>query len=521
MPAASISDTMTTVTSITGTRTRATSLSLTLSLSLHTQHIKSTLETLPTEILLRIATIASSTPRPTHWSHVAHGYKLGGHSKISPESSSDEDEDAEDELEYRASDRSCLCALALTSRTVSTIAHAVLYHTVQLNEVRPLELFARTTQATHTMHRLQDREDASTLVDLNSGKRTMRLVLDLPAFDPYLSTSSRPTSRDRRMLEQQTRLYAAAASVLGLTHTSSALKPSAFFSSLRTLVVPSDVLYQVMRTIPIRTCEERGPATSSPTPSELILDTYIPLSSASSVSGHLSPPLLQNLLLARLGSAITHLTIAARPKIWCLPSDTLTALGGTPALTHLALVRRANANGDNDLEFITDIRQMLEERAGTLQCVVIAVSSDSTLRRREVEQRRGKEATTTGDNNNDELEINAELDPHSILDPPLRALEDYLATTDIWKSLSALARDYPFSKYVVRPNVHVIPSQGDTWARATGRRSGEAAHARNIYLDTPKTRNATNNGDFWTWSRRYDEGRRAREAHAASVMQTD
>lgn len=520
MPTASTSDTMTTVTSITGTRARATSLSLTLSLSLHSRHIKSTLETLPTEILLRIATIASSTPRPTHWTHVAHGYKLGSHSKISPESSSDEDEDVEDALECRASDRSCLCALALTSRTVSAIAHAVLYHTVQLNEVRPLELFARTTQAAHTVHRLQDREGVSTLVDLNSGKRTMRLVLDLPAFDPYLSASSRPTSRDRRMLEQQTRLYAAAASVLGLTQASSALKPSAFFSNLRTLVVPSDVLYQVMRTIPIRTCEERGPATSSPTPTELILDTYIPLSSASSVSGHLSPPLLQNLLLARLGSAITHLTIAARPKIWCLPSDTLTALGGTPALTHLALVRRANANGDNDQEFISDIRQMLEERAGTLQCVIVAVSSDSTFRRREIEQRRGKEATTAVNNIKD-ISINIELDPHSILDPPLRALEDYLATTDIWKFLSALARDYPFSKHAVRPSVHVIPSQGDAWARATGRRSGEASHAQNIYLDVPKTRNATNNGDFWIWSRRYDEGRRAREAYATNAMQVD
>ena len=86
------SDTMSAITSITGTRARATSLSLTLSLGLHTRSIKPTLETLATEILYRIATIAFSTPRPTHWTLNSQGYRLGGGSRSSSDSSSDEDE---------------------------------------------------------------------------------------------------------------------------------------------------------------------------------------------------------------------------------------------------------------------------------------------------------------------------------------------------------------------------------------------------------------------------------------------
>ncbi|TRM69114.1 hypothetical protein BD626DRAFT_421118 [Schizophyllum amplum] len=71
-------------------------------------------------------------------------------------------------------------------------------------------------------------------------------------------------------------------------------------------------------------------------------------------------------------SAITHLRICEPgSSLWCPPAAMLRSFGSLPALTHLQLPRRMNANEDNDAVFARDVEEILEKRPG-LQMLLVS-----------------------------------------------------------------------------------------------------------------------------------------------------
>ncbi|THH03825.1 hypothetical protein EW145_g5981 [Phellinidium pouzarii] len=433
--------------SLTTTHARSASLSGTLALTLPWHPSKSFLETLPTEILLDIVQVAAVSPRRS----------LESNSRRLSSSDSDSGDEQKEFGVPPGLDRRTLCALALTSRIISAFAHAVLYRTASIYELKAIELFSRTTvtsahrditlfSATSPIAPSLSSQPASPFL----GKSTTRLVLDTPF--PLERGRTVSTSRiAHRLLEEQDRFYAAAGALLGLGPSAPSV-PSPILASLRTLVIDSEILAHHLKhsTPPLH-------FPVSPAPSELILSTFLPTSEGSSE------------LLAPLSAHLTHLIVALPPAKWSPPSTTLSSLGGVPSLTHVAFVRRANANEDNDMEFIRDVERVLSERRGTLECVVLVVMPDTRF-----------SSSTTRKGSGAKRK----------LDSATQALEEYLHSTFIWTKLSALARsacpDIVYRRGA--PAVCVVPGRGDAWERSMRNSQGSGVRfTNNVYLDIPES----------------------------------
>ena len=343
------SATVTRMSATTSTRTRSVSFSAALALVLYRHSDGPSLQTLPTEILLEIiltaAAVNSYQRVKTATSSTAH--RLG----------SSADDDASDwhlrapRLDYRT-----LRALALTSRQLAGLAHSIMYRNIALDQLKHTSLFARTIL--DCAHR--DITLASTVSPVSpvsptsmafsyiptlfAGKFTNRLAVEYPFSDS-------PRVPRNRHAEVE-RFHAATGALLGFGDSAPSV-PSPVLADLRTLLIDSCVLEHHLKTH--ANLSSVCAPTVSPSPSELVLHSYIQWRDATLPS--LSP-------LAPLGARLTHLTIACPSAKWTLPSTTLSALGGVPSLTHLALVRRAHANEDNDAEFVRDVAGILSEQIG-------------------------------------------------------------------------------------------------------------------------------------------------------------
>ncbi|KAH8105617.1 hypothetical protein DFH11DRAFT_1642916 [Phellopilus nigrolimitatus] len=471
---------------VTKTRARSVSVSVSTALALCRPWVPNkaaSLESLPTELLFHIVLLAAAPHTPT-------GRRLGS-------GAADSDTD-ESKIESAAPpppplDRHTLRALALTSRALAAVAHAVLYRAVSLHELAPAERFARTVLAGAHRGLTLAAASSSSPVALTFpsfppgplpapalGKSTTRLVLAAPPAPspPHAASAGTSPARLRAAHERAQRFGAAAGALLALgPHAPSA--PSPVLAALRTLVVQADVLAHLARAAH---AHAHAPPHVVPAPSELILDTCLPAPAAPDAPSTADAP------LAPLAARLTHLVLARPPQKWARPSASLAALAGAPALTHLALARRAHANEDNDAEFARDVAAIVSSpaRAGTLTCVVLVVQADAAYPAwRDAHPGAGGDPAEDGD----------------ARDPETRALEAYLSTTHIWARLAALARD------VAPPAaVCVVPGRGDAWPRAL----------RNAARPGPRFDSAVflegQSGDLWEWARTYELGRRAREA---------
>ncbi|KAI5116893.1 hypothetical protein M0805_004161 [Coniferiporia weirii] len=464
--------------SATLTRTRSPSISATLALSLPWNANKPALETLPIEILLKIVQVAAAVP-----------YRREGLVSQRLGSGGNDSDSGDEGVPVSASpviDRRTLRALAHTSKALAVLAHAVLYRAVLLNQVKTIELFSRTTTA--NAHRDITLSPTIPIFRPSSflGKSTTRLALDVP-FSSELEhvTAAVGSARHRRLLNEQDRFMSAAGALLGLG-SSAPSAPSPILVPLRTLVVDSDILIHHMRHL--------SPPTHysvSPTPTELVLSTYLP--APSTVPSSLAP----------LATCLTHLVIALPPAKWCLPSATLATLGNAPMLTHLALVRRAHANEDNDAEFVQDVERVLVNRMGTLECVVLVVIPDSGF---------ASWRTERVHNNH------AKADP----DAEMRSLEEYLCTSHIWSQLAVLSRlicpDITHRKDA--PAVCVVAGSGNGWKRALMNSHASSMRFNSNIYNASEGRPQPLVGDLWSWARTFEVGRRAKDERLSQTAHT-
>ncbi|KAL5483313.1 hypothetical protein ACEPAI_8544 [Sanghuangporus weigelae] len=450
------------------TRTRSLSFSVALALAFYRHSDGPSLQTLPTEILLEIILIATtvdvSKSVPTALSSTAH--RLGSYA----------DNDISGwHLRVPRLDHRTLRALALTSRQLAGLAHFIMYRNIALDGSKHTSLFARTVL--DCAHR--DITLASTVSPVSpvsptsvsfsyiptlfAGKFTNRLALEYPFFDTPRVSKNRHAEIER--------FHVATGAILGFGNSAPSV-PSPVLADLRTLLVDTRILEHHLNA---HTVASSTLAKVSPSPSELILRSYIPW-------GIVTPPYLSP--LAPLGAQLTHLTIACPSARWTLPSTTLNVLGGVPSLTHLALVRRAHANEDNDAEFVRDVAEILSERGDSLVRLVLVVLPDSGF------------ATwkyTHQPELVDGYEEENEGDEHVLsFNPELRALEAYLATTYIWSQFSSLAQS--------SPAVCVVPGMNDGWTRALmkSRKLG-AIFESNIFHDHGR--------DLWSWARAFESRR--------------
>ncbi|KAH8108993.1 hypothetical protein DFH11DRAFT_1630100 [Phellopilus nigrolimitatus] len=485
--------------SSTVTKTRARSVSVSTALALCRPcfpNKAASLESLPTELLFHIVLLAAAAPpNPTG----PHARRLGSAPRA-PAADSDSADESKAESDSASSsaapppplDRHTLRALALTSRALAAVAHAVLYRAVSLHELAPAERFARTVLAGAHRGLTLAAASSSSPVALTFpffppgplpapalGKSTTRLVLSAPPAPPHNAASAGTSPARLRAAHERAQRFGAAAGALLALGPAAPSAPSPVLAALRTLVVQAHVLAHLARAAH---AHAHAPPHVVPAPSELILDTCLPAPAAPDAPSTADAP------LAPLAARLTHLVLARPPQKWARPSASLAALAGAPALTHLALARRAHANEDNDAEFARDVAAVLSSpaRAGTLTCVVLVVQADAAYAAwRDAHPDAGGDPAEDGDARDEET----------------RALEAYLAPTHIWARLAALARD------VAPPAaVCVVPGRGDAWPRAL----------RNAARPGPRFDSAVflegQSGDLWEWARTYELGRRAREA---------
>lgn len=397
-----------------------------------------------------------------------------------------------------------LLALARTCRAISAIAHAVLYRAVKIEggaafgSLRRAELFARTVTTSSTV----------------TVKRATRLVLGHTFEDEPFYHMSVAERRKRR--DETARWVTAVGTTLGLVVKDKEPRPrdAAVLGALRTLVVTSSLLAPFVGTQLPSTCADvlRGSYTS---PAEIVIDT------------HFTPDVLKRAIqpslssLAQLTARTTHLAILQPPQMWSLPSETLGALGfdchpgisssGWRRLTHLSLIRRANANEDNDREFVEDIARIVRsssparEGDGGLECVVVCVLPDTMILRSIAYELDAETA-------NDDLD---EFKKGQLL-------ESHLAQTYIWRLLAGLTGELPGAD--LRGNCNrnvkrgirlcVVPGWSGAWTRVVavagdGQRILGPAGA---WWDDSDTAGASGGLGFWRWALEYEEGRRVRES---------
>ncbi|KAL5532098.1 hypothetical protein ACEPAF_5662 [Sanghuangporus sanghuang] len=453
------------------TRMRSISFSATLALSLYRHADSPSLQTLPTEILLEIILIATAVNVPKSAPITSStSRRLGSYA---------DDDISNWHLRGPRLDHRILRALALTSRQLAGLAHFIMYRNIALDELKHISLFARTVL--DCAHR--DITLASTvspvlpvsptsmsfsyIPTLFAGKFTNRLALQYPFFDSPRVPKNRHAEIER--------FHVATGVLLGFGNSAPSV-PSPVLADLRTLLIDTRILEHHLNTY---TAPSSTLPKVSPSPSELILHSYIPW-------GGVTPPYLSP--LAPLGVQLTHLTIACPSARWTLPSTTLNVLGGVPSLTHLALVRRAHANEDNDAEFVRDVAEILSERVDSLIRLVLVVLPDSGFTTWKYTH---QPVLADGCEEEDE-----EVEHVLSFNPELRVLEAYLSTTSIWSQFSTLAQS--------SPAVCVVPGMSDAWARALRKsRNPGAIFESNIFHDHGR--------DLWSWARMYGSRRRAIE----------
>ncbi|KAL5504778.1 hypothetical protein ACEPAH_7441 [Sanghuangporus vaninii] len=450
------------------TRTRSISFSTLLALSLYKHADSPSLQTLPTEILLEIILIATAVNVSKSAPMISTASRrLGSYA-----------DDIISDWHLRGSrlDYRTLRALALTSRRLAGLAHFIMYRNIALDELKDISLFARTVL--DCAHR--DITLASTVSPVSpvsptsmsfsyiptlfAGKFTNRLALEYPFFDSPRVPKNRHAEIER--------FHAATGVLLGFGNSAPSV-PSPVVADLQTLLIDTRILEHHLNT---HTAPSSTLPKVSPSPSELILHSYIPW-------GGVKPPYLSP--LASLGVQLTHLTIACPSARWTLPSTTLNVVGGVPSLTHLALVRRAHANEDNDAEFVRDVAGILSERVDSLIRLVLVVLPDSGF-------------TTWKYTHQPELadDYEEEHEHEHFFNPELRALEAYLSTTSIWSQFSTLAQS--------SPAVCLVPGMTDAWTRALRKsRKPGAIFESNIFHDRGR--------DLWSWARTFESRRRAME----------
>ncbi|OCB89432.1 hypothetical protein A7U60_g3409 [Sanghuangporus baumii] len=511
-----------TTVSRTGTATMSTrmcsiSFSASLALSLYRHADSPSLQTLPTEILLEIILIATAVNVPKSAPITSStSRRLGSYA---------DDDISNWHLRGPRLDYRILRALALTSRQLAGLAHFIMYRNIALDELKHISLFARTVL--DCAHR--DITLASTVSPVSpvsptsmsfsyiptlfAGKFTNRLALQYPFFDSPRVPKNRHAEIER--------FHVATGVLLGFGNSAPSV-PSPVLADLRTLLIDTRILEHHLNT---HTAPSSTLPKVSPSPSELILHSYIPW-------GGVTPPYLSP--LAPLGVQLTHLTIACPSARWTLPSTTLNVLGGVPSLTHLALVRRAHANEDNDAEFVRDVAEILSERVDSLTTLnvlggVPSLTHLALVRRahanedndaefvRDVAEILSERADSLirlvlvvlpdsgfttwkythqpvlADGCEEEVE---EVEHVLSFNPELRALEAYLSTTSIWSQFSTLAQS--------SPAVCVVPGMSDAWARALRKsRNPGAIFESNIFHDHGR--------DLWSWARTFESRRRAIE----------
>ncbi len=505
---------MSTTVTATHVRTRSRSISFSLRLTA-TWSPEQSIEILPTEVILDIIELATYASSPKTSQAAARTLPSYFYNDSDAEDSTD-DEDGQGTRSGKVASKSkrdtrTLLAISRTSRLLAELAFTVLYRTVKLSEALPAELFARTVLGPSLP--IAGR-DASRLildadVDTDSSLRAPKAFTGAAGHWRFQIANGAPNAAAQRKVENdRTRMLAAAGRILGLSSgTATAVRPIALslssspavFAALRTLVVHSSLL------APFISAPAPSDRSLPPNPTEVILDTYLPV--ANSYSYHAGKTSVsvttvsasadyhddKDSALSKLSAHTTHLSVLNAPSVWRLPSETLSAFGGLPNLTHLAVVRRANANEANDDEFVKDLEQILVERGtGSLRCLVVGILPDSGWR--------SHTAAVRKEGSQDEEETTK-----------ANELESYLTRSHIWSRLAALAHTSTSSHLtpaLSSARLCIVPARMDAWVRASSLSTGTRGTKYVWWGDGVRSAPGE---DFWTWARTYEVGRKTRE----------
>lgn len=511
----------------TRTRTRGMSISFTPQpkLVLNLRSPKPSLENLPSELLFTVIQYASFpstvedkliSPLPIH---VKRRELTGVNSNVNKHKGG---------LDYQT-----LCSLSLTSRSISVHALSLLYRAVTISSTPTAELFTRTVSSKKLM-----------LAPLpNPGYLVTRLVLspsddyDAHTFSSTSFMSRSPGSFPLRMQMLNVDFYASAVKLLGmegyanvsptfpipvLSSSEMPVKLATFnppcLDSLRTLVVDTIVLQRyigcstelasantTMTSSPLS--EDIPLSSSSPflALNELILSTLLPSNSYLSLMAPSPSPLsISSSPVSNIFPRLTHLTVTSHLGSRSSLKSTISLLGGIPNLSHVALIRRANANEDNDSELIMDIRELMndERRRGILKQVVIGVVPDNDFAYW-YEDRMGR--------------IGTERRKEEIL-------EEYLSTSHIWTELNKLSMEMTpgigtFMEASAQPPLlSIVPAREDAWACALkhGSDPTSSIFESNVFGTFDETGGPRGvEKDLWLWAKNFEVNRRRRQQSVA------
>ena len=455
-----------TVIKTTSTRVRSASLSLTLSLALPLEYRRPTFQTLPTEIAIRIIELASAYATPKNQGSTYRSYSGYLSSDTEDDGLSD---DEENEFRRVRHDTKTLASIARTCQYLSQLAHAVLYRTIRVSDARCAELFARTVAS--TAHAYVQCATQRVVPATMLGKSVTRLVLDcVPTpgiagmgYNAYLRREqSKKAKLSTALLLNPSSLYTKNNAPI----PNNVVSP--IFLGLKTLAIRADTLMPVLECMVSEIGIIDAGLDSTIAPTEIIFDTFLPPPQTKTpgfgTNHFTSEPntgtTSSSAILQALARRVTHIRVLSPPLAWCHPSEIITVLsapGGTSdtlnRLTHLSVPRRANANEDNDLEFVEWIRDLLATSA-KLECVVVTV-----------------------------------FPPTSQMTTPLNELVKSLSSMFIWNLLDELACS--------DSRLCVVPGYKGAWSRACsgdwfdrptipGRKRSDVSHEK---------------VDFWTWAK--------------------
>ena len=473
---------------ITGSRIRSASLSLTLSLAVPPENRRTTFQTLPTEIAVRIIELASAPVASTKQKRTT-GYRLYTDGYINSDTEDDDQNEYEENEFYRVRhDVKTLLAIAQTCHSLSQLAHIVLYRNVRVSDPRRAELFARTV--TSTAHALALQATQTFLPATMLGKSVSRLVLEcVPSpgavgmgHDAYVRREQgRRAKLSAALILNPSALYGR-----GGVPISAKNVVSPVLAALKTLVIHTDTLMPVLECMDsdiVAVADESASLGSTIAPTEIIFDTFLPPTpsktahSFQSHSPHFAPShssanpqtRTPSSILPSLSRNTTHLRILNPPPTWRNPADTISALmsdsddenaGTLGKLTHLAVPRRANANEENDIEFVEWVRSVLSAPSN-LECVVVSVFPPTSS---------------------------------TSMSTSLSELNDILTPTFIWSLLSDVARS--------DSRLCVVPGRKGAWNRACvgdrfERQMDDGNHGGYSGVKNEKV-------DYWTWAREFE-----------------
>ncbi|EGN91870.1 hypothetical protein SERLA73DRAFT_80053 [Serpula lacrymans var. lacrymans S7.3] len=254
------------------------------------------------------------------------------------------------------SDRSALANLALTSRCILAHTNVILYRTVVLATLHAVFLFLRTVMSIDV--------NAFSVRTVPPGHR--RPVIRAPS---NITSAFLQTTVKRLAITLTTYLPGRGP----LVHQIARIIE--LCSGVQTIVLPVGLATSICevgslpRSLPI--------ASTSPSPTELVISSYADLTQPKDAGSQLpalpqwrptppntpfpsrasSPaPTSSSVVSLPIFTHITRLRICEPSLMWHTP-HTLVSL--FPNLTHAALARRAHANADNDLCFLSAVRAML------------------------------------------------------------------------------------------------------------------------------------------------------------------